>query len=40
MTVVDGWIDIEIRQGESQLLATYHEVLNSAAPNQAFVVSL
>lgn len=40
ITVVDGWIDIQVREGEGPLLATYHEVLNSAAPNQAFVVSL
>jgi len=40
LAVVDDWIDIQVRQGEAPLLTTYHEVLNSAAPNQAFVVSL
>ena len=40
MAVVDDWIDIQKREGKDQLLSTYHEVLNSAAPNQAFVVSV
>ena len=40
LTVVDGWITIDQRSGESELLGTYAEVLNGAAPNKAFVISL
>jgi hypothetical protein len=40
LTDVDKWVDVVPRSGATELLNTYQEVLNGAAPNQAFVVAL
>ena len=40
LTDVDRWVEVVPRSGATELLDTYQEVLNGAAPDQAFVVAL
>ena len=37
---VDGWVTINERKGPGQMKATYQEVLQGAAPDQSFAISL
>ena len=37
---VDGWVTINERKGADEMQATYQEVLQGAAPDQSFTISL
>lgn len=37
---VDGWVTINERKGASEMQETYQEVLNGAAPDQSFAISV
>ncbi len=37
---VDGWVTINERKGAGEMQATYQEVLQGAAPDQSFTISL
>ena len=37
---VDGWVTINERKGADEMQETYQEVLNGAAPDQSFAISV